>query len=160
MLPMLSLATLMVSSQDADAIIPLSANELAAHCEVYPSTEGVDAQFCIRYIQGFLDGAVATDEQVMLNVDAEYKDKDKETYTERAMRTRAQGLKGKNQERAARYAEYCLGNPVPLLEVVDKVAMELRNRQEIEDSILARAVVYGVLRKHYPCKDAERTQKG
>ncbi len=152
---MLSITTLMVSTQDADAIIPLSAKELAAHCEVYPSTEGVDAQFCILYIQGFLDGAVATDEQVMLNMEAEYNDK--ETFTERAIRTRTQGLKGKNQDRAARYAEYCLGDPVPLLEVVDRVAMELRNRQEIEDSILARAVVYEVLRKHYPCKYPERT---
>ena len=46
---------------------------------------------------------------------------------------------------------------MPLLEVVDKVATNLRNREQIEEGILARAVVYGVLREHYPCKARKPT---
>ena len=62
-------------------------------------------------------------------------------------------LKLNNRERAAQYAEYSLGAPVPLLDVVNKVVMGLSNRKRIGDGMLARNIVYGALRKNYPCKD-------
>jgi len=55
-----------------DAVEALSATELAEHCIHYADDpEGEDAIFCTRYVQGFIDGAVATDERVTLNVVAE-----------------------------------------------------------------------------------------
>ena len=86
----LSLTVLMLCTQSAGAVTPLSAKELAVHCAVYPETEGADAQFCIRYIQGFVDGAVATDKQVMLNVEAELGSK--ETFMQRVFRTRSKKI--------------------------------------------------------------------
>ena len=68
---------------DADAVEVLTAEELASHCEAFPDdAESVDGEYCVRYIQGFIDGAVATDVRVMLNMDAEKE----ETFTERAIR--------------------------------------------------------------------------
>jgi len=51
----------------AVAVEPLSTQELASHCAHYSEyNEGVDTIFCVRYIQGFIDGAIATDERVSL----------------------------------------------------------------------------------------------
>ncbi|HHJ19642.1 MAG TPA: hypothetical protein ENJ84_07425 [Gammaproteobacteria bacterium] len=144
---------LVMTTQKVIAIEALSAKALARHCAAYPDTpEHLDAQFCIRYIQGFIDGAIATDTQVMLNLEAEYNIK--ETYAERAMRTRIPNRK--KQARAARYAEFCLGEPLQLRDIVEKVVTELNQRSHIEAGILARAAVYGVLRKHYPCQHPAR----
>ena len=66
------LAVLMPFS-NAQAVEPLSTRELTSHCAHYVSNpQGPDAIFCVRYIQGFIDGAVATDERVTINVAAEY----------------------------------------------------------------------------------------
>ena len=140
-----------ITPQTAVAIEALSAKELAKHCAAYPKAiKNADAQFCVRYIQGFIDGAIATDAQVMLNVEADLERK--ETFAERALRTRSS--KRSKQDRAAKYAEFCLGKPVELRSVVDKVATHLLERPQINKDISARAVVYGVLKKQYPCKGA------
>lgn len=145
----ISIITLIIITQKAMAFEPLSAKELASHCTAYPKTpESLDAQFCVRYIQGFIDGAIATDAQVMLNIESEIKTK--ETFTERAIRTRKSGLT--KQERASQYAEFCLGKTIKLPEIVSKIASNLKQRNEIEGTILARAVVYGVLKKEYACQ--------
>lgn len=136
----------LVSINKASAVEPLSAIELASHCKVLPEeTDSIDGQFCVRYIQGFIDGAVATDERVLLNVEAEFEKK--ETYAERAARVRGVGL----SDRAARYAEFCLGDPVSLREVVNLVVADLKASKLVHDA-MARTVVYTSLRKHYPCE--------
>ena len=133
---------------DADAVEVLTAEELASHCEAFPDeAESVDGEYCIRYIQGFIDGAVATDVRVMLNMDAEKE----ETFTERAIRTRM--IDRDLQRRAAGYAEFCLGDPVPLAEVVGKVVADLNERMKSMDSSgSARDAVYESLRRNYPCE--------
>ena len=51
------------------AVEALTTAELISHCDKYhDDTATEDRIFCIRYIQGFIDGAVATDERVMRNV--------------------------------------------------------------------------------------------
>ncbi len=130
----------------AQAVEVLSAQELESHCKVLPEeNESADAQYCIRYIQGFIDGAVATDVRVMLNLEAELSGK--ETFSERAYRTRVGDIK-----RANKYAEFCLGDPVPLLEVVEKIVSDLSNSEDLMPDTAAREFVYAALRKHYPCK--------
>ena len=145
----LSVIALMSVAQKAIAFEPLSAKELAVHCGDYRKTpESLDAQFCVRYIQGFVDGAIATDLQVMLNAEAERNTK--ETFTERAMRTRKS--RGTKQKRASQYAEFCLGKTIKLKEIVSKVVSNLDERKNLKANILARAVVYGILKKEYPCQ--------
>jgi hypothetical protein len=137
-----------VAFTEADAVEVLTAEELASHCEAFPNdAASVDGEYCVRYIQGFIDGAVATDVRVMLNMDAEKE----ESFTERAIRTRM--IDRDLQLRAAGYAEFCLGDPVPLAEVVAKVVADLDERMKSTDSPgSARDAVYESLRRNYPCE--------
>ena len=57
------------------------------------------------------------------------------------------------QRRVAGYAEFCLGDPVPLVEVVTKVVADLNERLKALDTAgTARDIVYESLRRHYPCE--------
>ena len=145
----LAVAVGLVVSADADAVEVLSAEELASHCaEFHDDPDGLDGQYCVRYIQGFIDGAIATDVRVMLNLEAE---RGEETFTERAIRTRI--IDRNSLTRAAGYAEFCLGDPVPLVEVVTRVVGDLDERvKATESSGTARDAVYESLRRHYPCE--------
>ena len=137
-----------VAASDALAVEALSTEELISHCAVYEEDpEGEDGIFCVRYIQGFIDGAVVTDERVTYNVANEY-DRE-ETFTERAIRTRL----GSRIDRygPSYYAEFCLGEPVPLAEVVTVVIADLSQIESLEGRELAREVVYETLRREYPC---------
>jgi hypothetical protein len=136
-----------------DAVEALSTAELAEHCMYYgDDPEGEDAIFCVRYVQGFIDGAVATDERVTLNVVAELEQG--ETFSERAIRTRSPS-RSLSRYGATVYAEFCLGAPVPLKEVVEHVIDDLMNRKVLEDTLLARDAVYAVLRRDYPCETSD-----
>ena len=140
-------------SGKADAVEALSTAELAEHCIHYADDpDGKDAIFCVRYVQGFIDGAVATDERVTLNVFAELEQE--ESFSERAIRTRSPS-RSLARYGATVYAEFCLGAPVPLKEVVEHVIEDLMNRKVLEDTLLARDAVYAVLRRDYPCEADE-----
>ena len=146
----LTVLALLLWIDKANAVEPLSTKELAEHCIHYSERPtGEDAIFCVRYVQGFIDGAVATDERVTLNVVAEIEKK--ETYSERAMRIRNPSRRV-SRYGATVYAEFCLGAPVPLREVVEHVINDLMNRKVLEDTLLARDAVYAVLRRDYPCE--------
>jgi len=137
------------AASDARAVEALSTEELISHCAIYEQDpEGEDGIFCVRYIQGFIDGAVATDERVTYNVANEY-DRD-ETFTERAIRTRL----GSRIDRygPSYYAEFCLGEPVPLAEVARVVIADLLELEDLEGRELARDVVYATLRDEFPCE--------
>jgi hypothetical protein len=136
----------------ANAVEALSTAELKSHCEVYEEDpDGEDGIFCVRYIQGFIDGAVVTDERVTYNV-ADEADRD-ESFTERAIRTRV----GSRLDRygPSVYADFCLGEPVPLAEVVKKVVDDLLNETFVREMPLARDIVYATLRRNYPCEERE-----
>lgn len=137
------------SAGSANAVEALSTEELTLHCAVYEEApDGADGIFCVRYIQGFIDGAVATDERVTYNVADEY-DRD-ETLTERAIRTRL----GLTIARfgPSYYAEFCLGEPLPLAEVVKVVVADLVSIEDFAARPLARDVVYETLRREFPCE--------
>ena len=136
---------------DAVAVEALSTEELRSHCELYESEpEGTDGVFCVRYIQGFIDGAVVTDERVTYNV-ADEVDR-QETFTERAARTRVGARL--NQYGPSVYAEFCLGEPVPLRAVVEVIIADLLDPQRVAGLPLAREVVYNTLRRTYPCQES------
>jgi hypothetical protein len=137
------------SVNHAWAVEALSTKELISHCAVYDEDpDEKDGIFCVRYIQGFIDGAVATDERVAYNVADEYGRE--ETATERAIRARL----GARIEKfgSSYYAEFCLGEPLPLAEVAKKVITDLMNLDSLDGRELARDVVYETLRREYPCK--------
>ena len=148
----IGIVALSAAATDAHAVEALSTEELISHCTVYEEDpDGEDGIFCVRYIQGFIDGAVVTDERVTYNVANEY-DRD-ETFTERAIRTRL----GSRIDRygPSYYAEFCLGEPVPLAEVARVVIADLLAIDNIEGQELARDVVYAALRSEYPCDTEE-----
>ena len=148
--PILVLAAL-VASPGVRAVEVLTVHELVSHCECLEAEpEGADAQYCIRYIQGFIDGAAATDVRVMINVEDD--PESSESFTERAKRTRAPTRA--DQFRAARLAGFCLGDPLPLKEVVDRVVADLVVL-DVDDTANspAREAVYASLRDHFPCPD-------
>ena len=141
------LAALLMPLQGARAVEILSVGELALHCAHYSADpDNKDGIFCMRYIQGFIDGAVATDERVTYNVSARYTKS--ESYAERATRTRGVFM----PRYATYYAEFCLGDPVPLQDVVGKVVAHLGGREFADEQLPARGVVYDVLRSEYPCE--------
>ena len=135
----------------AHAVEVLSVHELVTHCErLEAEPQGADAQYCIRYIQGFIDGAVATDVRVMLNTEA--KSERSESFSERAKRTRTPSRA--DRARAAQLAGFCLGDPLPLREVVDRVVADLV-KLDVSDKAEspAREAVYASLQDHYLCDD-------
>ena len=136
----------------AFAVEALSTDELVSHCDKYhdPQAEK-DRIFCVRYIQGFIDGAVATDERVAQNIVKEYEKE--ESFSERAARTRI----GSRLDRYGYtvYADYCLGDPVPLKEVVEHDVSAIENPNLVDANPLARELVYRVLRRDYPCSFEE-----
>lgn len=141
-------ACTLLAAPTAWGVEALSSNELLSHCTRFEDPEAeADRIFCLRYIQGFIDGAVATDERVMHNVARELGGE--ETFSQRAARTRI----GSRLDRygASVYAEYCLGDPVPLKEVVDHVVEDAQDPAVVARIPLARELVYQALRTHYPC---------
>lgn len=147
----LALALVMMATAPVTrAVEVLSVHELVSHCErLEAEPDGADSQYCIRYIQGFIDGAVVTDVRVMLVIESE--PQRGETFSERAKRTRAPSRADKI--RAARLAGFCLGDPLPLRDVVELVVADLVKLDlgETPESP-ARDAVYGSLRDHYPCR--------
>lgn len=142
---------LLAMAAQVRAVEVLSVHELVSHCtQIELEPEGADSQYCIRYIQGFIDGAVATDARVMINLETQ--SQEGESFSQRAMRTRVPSRI--DQIRAAQLAGFCLGDPLPLREVVNLVVADLVKLDigEVPDAP-AREAVYDSLLDHYPCAD-------
>ncbi len=149
---LLPLVVLSLADRQASAVEALSSLELASHCEVYKTDpNGEDGIFCVRYIQGFIDGAVVTDERVTYNV-ADEADRS-ESFSDRVARTRVGSRI--NRYGPSYYAEFCLGEPLPLKTVVDQIVIDLSDAQRLRNLPLARDMVYATLRREYPCQVEE-----
>ena len=135
-------------STNGRAIEPLTVQELVAHCEsLATDPDGADGQHCVRYIQGFIDGAVETDARIMQDLQSTG---EKSTLTERAMRTRMPRRGAYDSPDGL--AGFCLGDPLPLREVVDTIVTDLMSADVGEDADSpARVAVEDSLRNHYPC---------
>jgi hypothetical protein len=126
---------------------PLNAQELEDYCSQYQAAPmGTEGRVCIAYITGFLDGAIATDARVAENVMGEVDQP--ETFSERAMRTRIRSRL--HDYGPSVYAEFCVGEPVPVSDVVKFVVQEFGEHENLSD-MSAHAIVYASLRRHYPC---------
>ena len=141
------LALLCLVSAPALAVEPLDADSLKKYCSAESSdADAAKFRFCLLYVNGFLDGAVATDERVAKNVVDEI-ERD-ESLQARAVRTRI--IRRLGMTGPTGYAEFCVGQPVPIVEVVAHVLEELDRYESLED-VKAQDVVYASLRRHYPC---------
>lgn len=135
-------------SAPAMAIEPISADELKSYCDHYiDDKNSPKSETCVAYVNGFLDGAVTTDERVTRNVVEEFEKE--ETFSERATRTRV--FQNLRRYGPSVYAKFCVGEPVPISEVVTLVVEELNARTSLETAA-ARNIVYAVLSEHYPCQ--------
>jgi len=146
--PLIGVLVLLTLAAPAGSVEPLSTPELAGHCAFYyKDRDGKDAIFCVRYVQGFIDGAVVTDARVLENVATEF-DED-ESFTERAIRSRIGSrirLRGPTV-----YADFCLGELDSLEAVVEKVVDDLASREILDEDLLARDAVLSTLQREYPC---------
>lgn len=135
-----------LSVKPAFAIEPMTLKELSILCEHYQKdSASSESQQCVRYIKGFIDGAVAIDPNVASDSSADEK---KSSYTERAINTRIRSrLK---QYAAPANSSFCLGKPVLMKEVVTKVKKNILKQPKSDE--LALFVVYRTLRQEYPCK--------
>ena len=139
---------LLLLADRAHSVEPLSTPELAEHCAFfYEDRDGKDAIFCVRYVQGFIDGAVATDARVLENVASEFDDD--ETFADRAIRSRIGSRI--NRRGPTVYADFCLGEADSLEAVVEKVVNDLANRKVLDKDLLARDAVFSTLQREYPC---------
>lgn len=152
MRPLIILLVALLAPSWAWAVEPLSTAELVSHCDKYHDKQAMeDRIFCVRYVQGFIDGAVATDERVARNIVEEYEKE--ESFSQRAARTRI----GNRLDRFGYsvYADFCLGDPVPLKEVVEHVVADSQDADRVKNTPLARDLVYWTLREHYPCEKSD-----
>lgn len=134
----------------ASAIEPLTAQQLQEFCaDAATSYETTESWLCIYYVKGFLDGAVATDGRVAENVVAEIEE-EQETFTERAIRTRV--INRLQEYGPSVYAEFCVGQPDPIADVILHVNEELDRYVHLE-GVQAQTIVYDSLRRHYPCAE-------
>ena len=137
------------AAPSAFAIEPLTATQLAEVCqEAKTNPDSAETRLCVFYVKGFLDGAVATDSRVAQNVASEIEEK--EGFTERAIRTRV--INRMDKYGPSVYADFCVGQPDPIAEVILHVIEELERNENL-DSLEAQEVVYSSLRRHYPCED-------
>lgn len=142
-------AGLILAATTAAATAPVPATRLQADCQAYrQAPDSREGARCLNYIQGFLDGAVAVDARVAQAVSAE--DRKSETYSQRALRTR---VKPRDPPAPSRYAEFCVGDPVPIATVVASVIAHLEAHPP-RAGVTAAAVVQAALRARFPCKPA------
>lgn len=133
------------------AIEPLDAEQLQEICaDAATDTDSVEARLCTYYVKGFLDGAVATDGRVAENVASEIDEK--ETFSERAIRTRV--INRIRDFGPSVYAEFCVGQPDPIADVMLHVVEELERHDDLKGR-KAQTIVYDALRRHYPCNVAD-----
>lgn len=147
-LPLLIIAiSSLLIAPGASAIEPLTATQLQEVCaETGSDSDDAGAQLCIYYVKGFLDGAVATDGRVAENVASEADAQ--ESFSERAIRTRV--INRLTEFGPSVYAEFCVGQPDPIADVVMHVIEELDRHEDLE-GMQAQTIVYDSLRRHYPC---------
>ncbi len=123
----------------AHAVEPLKSDVLLQQCS---SEDNVSRLACRSWIQGFMGGAYA------IRTGKETKPVKKETFSERAARTRMaprRDLYGLNYD-----AKYCVPSGTTIEELADKLIAYAGSLKQVSDH--ANQLMLGLLRKHYPCE--------
>jgi len=97
------------------------------------------------YVRGFIDGALLTDEAVLVRVDQESKNT-KDGFEDRALRTRIGNRASKLP--ATYYADFCIPENVSREQVIKNIQQQVNTLPK--DSFTS-AAVYDAVKKLYPC---------
>lgn len=138
-----------VLSESAFALNWMSGQKLVDSCSAYQQNSNDEkSMFCASYVQGFLEGAEATDAIVEKTIRAEYQE-DLSSYEKRAMKTRL----GERRKRfgATSYAHYCIDPGVNIGQVINGVQQHLKAHPDIRN-LGARDILYAALISQFPCK--------
>lgn len=111
-----------------------------------PSTEAskvTSGNLCAAYLQGFIAGSMVTQRSDSPATDAE-----NETFSERAIRTRAESYVRRHEDR--RRQTHCIGDEVPVSVVVEAIVEYLKSQPD-EPDITAHAIVHEALVRRFPC---------
>jgi hypothetical protein len=136
-------------SAGAQALETLGRDELLSLCR---SESPGEVAVCSGYINGFLDGAFATDPGVVDRVVTEIQTE--ESFSERAIRTRL------GNTLASFGPSYYAGFCIPADLSMDTIVEELLGaaQEEVDDTgeQSARDYLYGLLQARHPCEDQPR----
>lgn len=126
----------------------LTSDELGSYCLALdePAEPG-DGLVCLAYLQGFIAGTRLARER---RVDTPASSGEAESFSERAIRTRARSyLRGIESRRAD---DYCIGSDVPAGEVIDAIIAYVGSRAE-DAEVTAHDLVHEALIEHFPCAE-------
>ena len=139
------LALAILVSSGAQALETLSREELLVLCR---SDSPADVAVCAGYINGFLDGAFATDPGVVDGVVREMQAE--ESFSERAVRTRL----GISLERfgPSYYAGFCIPEDLPMATIVDELLEAAQGEVDHPAGENARDYLYRLLQTRHPCQ--------
>lgn len=146
---LVSLALGIIVSTGVQALETLSREELLAMCR---SESPAKVAVCTGYINGFLDGAFATDPGVVDSVVREMETQ--ESFSERAIRTRL----GNTLERfgPSYYAGFCIPGDLPMEAIVEELLEAAQQDTDHTGQENARDYVYRLLQSRHPCQDQGR----
>ena len=142
-----------ILSAGVQALETLSSDELLALCQ---AEEDPASKVCTAYINGFLDGAFATDPRVVESVLSEMQQE--ESFSERAIRTRL----GISIERfgPSYYAGFCIPAAMPVATIV----LELQEAMQADSGSYAqknaRDYLYELLQSKHPCQGEDSALSG
>lgn len=133
---------LLLCTSPAQGLDTMTAGQLADACL---SSEQDAGASCLAYVRGFIDGALATDPRVTMNVERALARE--ESFSERAFRTRL----GSRMDRygPSFFADFCIPTPVPLQDIVTSLVTDLGKVDDRAEP--AREFLYRHLRQNYPC---------
>ncbi|MGH8166568.1 MAG: Rap1a/Tai family immunity protein, partial [Woeseiaceae bacterium] len=119
----------------------LDGDELAQACRelndpATNSTDDINGTLCVAYLQGFIAGSTVAGVQ---KTDPVATDTGDETFSERAVRTRAESYVRRYEERLHR--THCVGDDVPVHAVVEAITAYLESQPDDPD-ITAHAIVH------------------
>jgi hypothetical protein len=146
---LVSLALGIIVSTGVQALETLSREELLALCR---SESPAEVAVCAGYINGFLDGAFATDPGVVDSVVREMETQ--ESFSERAIRTRL----GNTLERfgPSYYAGFCIPADLPMDTIVEELLDAAQQDIDHAGQENARDYVYRLLQSRHPCQEQGR----
>lgn len=146
-------ATLCLVTLPVPAAAPPTASQLRADCKAFVTApDGAPGGRCQAYIQGFLDGNAAASKPPPGSPAASAASAKRETFTERAVRTR---VRERDIYPPRASAAICVAESMPTADVVAQVNAHLdTNPPAAGDS--AATAVHAALLARFPCKPAPR----
>jgi len=123
------LIVVLMPTTPSSAMEWLSASELEQSCDTFlADSVKTDGALCLAYIQGFLAGTYSVG---VADADSRKNDSssESETFSERAARTRLGTLR-LQEIRAARKSDYCIGDDVTAVIIVEKIVGYLKEHPE------------------------------